>query len=118
MIDEERPLPPVRSDHESDGYLYDFFKFQTQLSLLTLAGVFAVTQMQGASAAVGKVTVLIIMGTVTAGGIAAFMGASELVRAKAAGLSPRRVPIYAKLAPGLYALGVGGFLMMFADVLM
>jgi len=119
LIEEDRPLPALRPEQDADGYIYDFFKFLVQLSLLTLAGVFAVSQTEGAAAEIGKADILAIMGAVTAGGIAAFMGVSAVVRAKSAGLPVKeKAALYAKLAPALYALGVGGFLAMFVDVLM
>ena len=118
MIDEERP-PPADLDHQqADSYVYDFFKFQTQLSLLTLAAVFAVSQLDGALEQVGKIASLWVMGLLAAAGVVSFMGASEVVRTKSAGLpTGRKVALFGKLAPAFYALGVGGFLMMYVDVL-
>lgn len=117
MIDEEKPLADTVHESEADGYLYDFFKFQTQLSLLTLAGVFGVSQINGAMNKVGELPFFFIMATVAIGGITSFMGASEMVRAKNARLPlGPKVEFLRRLASGAYAVGVGGFLLLFVLV--
>jgi len=105
-------------DRDGDGYRYDFFKYLTSLSLLTLAGAFAISQNEGALEEIGKTTLAVVMGTVALAAIASFMGASEIVRVKSGGTpAGRRVDLLAKAAPAIYCLGVGGILMMFLDVL-
>ncbi len=117
MIEEqEKSVGPVHHD-EADGYRYDFFKYLTSLSLLTLAGAFGISQNEGALEEIGRVALATVMGTVALAAIASFMGASEIVRVKSGGTpSSRRVELLARAAPSIYALGVGGFLMLFLDV--
>lgn len=118
MIDEEHQLPESRHESDADSYLYDFFKFLTSLSVLTLAGIFGVSQLHGAMQRVGKLSFGFVLACVAIGGILAFMGASELVRTKLEGKpAGRKVQFFRRVAPAAYALGVGGFLMMFVDVM-
>jgi hypothetical protein len=106
------------ADRDSEGYRYDFFKYLTSLSLLTLAGAFTISQNEGALEEIGRTTLAVVMGTVALAAIASFMGASEIVRVKSGGTPVgRRVDLLARAAPAIYAVGVGGILMMFLDVL-
>jgi hypothetical protein len=116
--DEELPARASAREREGDGYAYDFFKFLTSLSLLTLAGIFAISQMQNALGEIGKVTLIATMATVAAGGIASFIGVNQIVIGKTTGTDEsRKIKLLMKLAPALYCIGVGGALMMFLDVM-
>jgi hypothetical protein len=119
MMDEQDESPAsAAADRDGDGYRYDFFKYLTSLSLLTLAGAFTISQNEGALDEIGRTTLAIVMGTVALAAIASFMGANEIVRMKSGGApSGRRVDLLARAAPAIYSLGVGGILMMFLDVL-
>jgi hypothetical protein len=118
MIDEEHALPSSRHESDADSYLYDFFKFLTSLSVLTLAGIFAVSQAHEATEKVGKFSFAFTMACVALGGMLSFMGAMELVRLKVAGEGlNRKIAFLTKVAPIFYALGIGGFLLMFTHVL-
>lgn len=118
MIEEqEKNVGPVQP-HEADGYAYDYFKFLTSLSLLTLAGIFAISQMDGAMEQIGKGSLIAIMATVAAGGIASFMGVGQIVHAKTSGIdSARKIAGLLKAAPALYCVGLGASLWMFLDVM-
>ena len=119
MTDEQGDLhPSAFADRDGEAYRYDFFKYLTSLSLLTLAGAFGISQNEGALQEIGRTTLAIVMGTVALAAIASFMGANEIVRMKSGGLPVgRRVDVLARAAPSIYSLGVGGILMMFLDVL-
>ena len=118
MIDEGHELPESRRETDADSYLYDFFKFLTSLSVLTLAAIFTVSQLHGAMQRVGKLSFGFILACVAVAGMLSFMGASELVRTKLGGKPGwSKIEFFRKAAPLAYALGVGGFLMMFVDVL-
>jgi hypothetical protein len=98
--------------------LYDFFKHLTSLSLITIAGIFAISQMDGALEQIGKPALVVTMATVAAGGIASFMGVSQIVLARTTGTDQsRKIRILMRTAPALYCLGVGASLMMFLDVM-
>jgi exosortase/archaeosortase len=119
MTEDESESPPsAGADRDGDGYRYDFFKYLTSLSLLTLAGAFTISQNEGALEEIGRTSLAIVMGTVALAAIASFMGALEIVRIKSGGAPVgRRVDLLAQAAPGIYSLGVGGILMMFLDTL-
>ena len=118
MIDDQEQKVGGRTAADGEGYLYDYFKFLTSLSLLTLAGIFAISQMQGALEQIGKVSLIAIMDTVAGGCIASFLGAGQIVHAKITGVdSKRKIDVLMKVAPALYGLGLGGSLMMFLDVM-
>jgi exosortase/archaeosortase len=119
MNDEECGSPhSAVGDRDGDSYRYDFFKYLTSLSLLTLAGAFTISQNEGALEEIGRTSLAIVMGTVALAAIASFMGAMEIVRIKSGGAPiGRRVDLLAHAAPAIYSLGVGGILMMFLDTL-
>ena len=117
MIEEEKSVGPVKTS-DGEGYLYDYFKFLTSLSLLTLAGIFAISQMDGGLDQIGKRSLVATMATVAGGGIVSFMGVGQIVQDRTSGVhSPRRLKFLMKLAPALYCVGVGASLMMFLDVM-
>ena len=116
MIEDESRSRPEQSN--GDGYVYDYFKFMTSLSLLTLAGIFAISQMEGALEQIGKPTLLMVMAAVAIGGMASFSGASHVVQQQMTGVSGKRmIAILMKVAPAFYGIGVGASLMMFLDVM-
>jgi hypothetical protein len=118
MIDNEDGKLPHDAGREGDSYAYDYFKFLTQLSLLTIAGIFAISQMNGALEQIGKVSLIAIMAAVAAGGIASFTGVSQIVVAKTTGTDQsRKIAFLMKVAPAFYCVGVGASLMMFLDVM-
>jgi len=112
MIDEEQG--PAAQSH-GDAYLYDFFKYMTSVSLLTLGGVLTVSQMDGDD--LERHTLLIVMTPVALSTLMAFTGAVEMVKAKSSGKElSKSVHRMAKFAPGAFLLGVGAFIAMFVDV--
>ena len=118
MIEEESEAGSAMPGRDAAAYRYDFFKYLTSLSLLTLAGAFTISQNEGALDEIGRTTLAVVMGTVALAAVASFMGASEIVRVKSGGTaSGRRVDLLARAAPAIYSLGVGGILMMFLEVL-
>jgi hypothetical protein len=104
MEDEERRIARLQSG-EGDSYVYDYFKFMTSLSLLTLAGIFAISQMDGALEQIGKPALVAVMAAVAGGGIVSFMGVAQVVQAKVSGVeSSRKIGLLMKVAPALSAL--------------
>ena len=116
MIDDDGK-PPTGHDNDAELLLYDFFKYLTSLVLLTLGGLLIV--MKGFDPNdVKPAIVLIDIIVISTAGIAAFSGASEIVRGRYLG-NPLRpsLKFLARAAPALLALGIGLFLAMFMDSL-
>ncbi len=107
----------LRGEPDRDMLLYDFFKHLTSLSLLTLGGLLIVMKdFDPEDVKPFMVTIDLIL--VSAGGIAAFSGSSEIVRSRYLGIAPKRSLQYLRVAaPALLAFGVGIFLAMFVDSL-
>ena len=118
MIEEEGPIQPSPQQHGHDRelLLYDFFKHLTSLVLLTLGGVLVVAQ-QADPADVKPAVVIAVLVIISASGICAFGGSSEIVKARYTNVPSRSLEFYRKAAPTLLALGVGVFLAIFVDSL-
>jgi hypothetical protein len=117
MIEDEERTGRVDRG-EQDGYAYDFFKFLTSLSLLTMAGIFAISQMDGAMSKIGKPHLVGTLGIVALAGMTAFSGVATIVNARTRALDKsRNIRWLLQLAPGLYGGGVGATLMMFLEVM-
>lgn len=115
MSDDEHEIVPI--GHDGELLLYDFFKHLTSLSILVLGGVLLVTQ-AAAPQDVKSWVIIAVLVLVSASGILAFSGSSEIARARST-QTPVRASIQfsRKGAPTLLALGVGMFLSMFVDSL-
>jgi hypothetical protein len=114
--DQEQPLA-AGPGPDAQSYLYDFFKYMTSLSLLTLAAILAVSQLPEA-ADLAKTKVVIALGIVSLGALTAFAGAGQVVRSKMQQEPLAKQTILClKAAPAVYLIGVGYFLMMFLDVM-
>ena len=114
MIDED---DHVMRSAEDDGelLLYDFFKHLTSLTILVLGGVLIVAQAAD-PADVKEWIVVAVLILVSGGGVFAFSGSNEIVRARSTKSPVRSSVRWARtLAPALLALGVGMFLSMFVD---
>ena len=117
MIEGEEGPALQGAARDGDQYLYDFFKYMTSLSLLTLGGVLTVAQMAGPDD-VKRHTLLIVMSPVAASTLMAFSGAMEMVKAKSGNQEvSKTVHRLAKFAPAAFLLGVGAFIAMFVDVM-
>ena len=121
MIDENEARPDPR-DHAADGrygetLFYDFAKFATTMSLLTLGGVVSVIQ-TSPQGDIKVFNILVITLAIAAAASASFMAAHTLSDARSQGKEPpaylRRV-MSASLA--LLGVGLGGFMMMWIDSL-
>ena len=117
MSDDESVVTAPALPDDRDMLLYDHFKHLTTLALLTLGGV--LTLFQSADRTDIKpamiITVLVI---ISAAGIAAFSGASEIVRARYTRTAHHKaLEVCRVAAPLLLSLGVGMVLMMFVDSL-
>ena len=109
--------PVALRDADGDLLLYDFFKYLTSLALLTLGGVLIVAK-DADKADVKPVMIVIVLVIISASGIAAFSGASEIVRARYSRSEPLpTLKFYRLAAPALLAIGVGMFLTLYADSL-
>ena len=116
MIEEE-DKPPASGDHDRDMVLYDFFKYMTSLVLLTLGGLLIVMKdFDPKDVKPGAVLLDIVL--ISAAGVAAFSGCSEIARARYLGVPTKRsLQIMRVAAPYLLAAGIGMFLAMFVDSL-
>ena len=102
---------------EKELLLYDFFKHLTTLSLLTLGGIVTLSQMADPSD-VKRWSVIASLMLVAGGGVSAFSGAGEIVRARYSGTPIHRTVNFNRIAaPILLAVGAGMFLSMFVDML-
>ncbi|HEX8226120.1 MAG TPA: hypothetical protein VF605_20135 [Allosphingosinicella sp.] len=101
---EEQEAPP-RGDHDGDHYLYDFFKYLTSVSLLSLGAVFTFLGMETAKGVpiLMKAAAIVVLGTAA---FMAFFGAEQLVAAKARGeqIGPAVYQLR-RLAPKVYLIG-------------
>lgn len=110
---------PLDSSDRSDGdlLLYDYFKHLTSLCVLALGGILLVVQDIDPEN-LQRFKVFAVFGLVSAAGVGAFHGASEIVRARSKHERPRKVVYRMRaLAPMLLAGGVGVFLSLFIDAL-
>jgi hypothetical protein len=115
MEDEERRIARLQSG-EGDSYVYDYFKFMTSLSLLTLAGIFAISQMDGALEQIGKPALVAVMAAVAGGGIVHGRGAGSASQGLGCGVFSQDRPAHESSARP-FCVGVGASLMMFLDVM-
>lgn len=102
---------------ERDGelLLYDFFKHLTSLSVLLLGGVLILAPDSNASD-VAPEMVGAIIACIAIGGIMAFSGSNEIVRARfTATPTNRSLKLNRIGAPAALGLGIGMFLVMFID---
>jgi len=117
MSDEEPSLSARASPDDREMLLYDHFKHLTTLALVSLGGVLTLVQTAD-PADVKPPMVIAVLIALSAGGIAAFSGASELVRARYTGTGYyKSVEFCRRAAPILLAVGVGMVLAMFVDSL-
>jgi hypothetical protein len=104
MIDEQERLTK-RQEMDGDGFLYDYFKYLTSLSLITLGGILTVVQMNRAEP-VDKPSLLVIVAALSIAGVLSFAGSEEIVRSKTTGkLNERTLRICRIFAPKIYILG-------------
>ena len=119
MNEDESNLPVLAPDRGADADLlvYDFFKHLTSLAILILGGVLIVAQAAD-PADIKRWLLVAILVLISAGGILAFSGSIEIVRARSTGTPVRGSLRWSRmLAPALMAVGVGMFLSMFIDSL-
>ena len=104
-------LPPPR---DNDALLYDWFKYLTTMSLLALGGVLSLSQVPDGE----QIKMPVLMGVIVViamAGVLAFSGADQLVRARLANQPlPKQVHLLQRASPFVLAMGVGGFLYLFA----
>ena len=86
MSDEDKPSIAIEGDREL--ILYDFFKYLTSMVLLTLGGLLIVMK-DFDPKDVKPMIVLLDIVVISAAGVAAFSGASEIVRSRYNGVPCR-----------------------------
>ena len=112
--DESLVAPDTRAN--ADHLLYDYFKWLTTLSLLTLGGVLSLSQ--SAELRLSDRSILLVLVPLCAAGIAAWSGADGVVRAASGGKPPRLKASHSiRIATAALGVGVGVFLSLFWDVL-
>lgn len=119
MIDEEESpkLPAPAEGHDGELLLYDFFKHLTGLVLLTLGGLLIVIK-DFDPKDVKPFFVIAAIVLISASGVLAYGGSSEIVRARYTRTPTRRSLQIARIvAPALLSFGLGLFLAMFIDSL-
>ena len=118
MSDEESPVDPkalAPVDRYAESLLYDFSKFLTTLSLLSLGGVLSLTQAAN-RADVKLFNIALVLGTISLAGVLALSTANGLVEARAAGSEPKpHLRRWIQGAMALLCIGMGGFIMMWWD---
>ena len=113
-IEGERGLP---SHADGDMLLYDYFKHLTSLSIFALGGILLLVK-DIEPEALQHFKVFAVFALVSAAGVGAFHGASELVKAKTTGVAPGKIVYRLRaVAPLLLGGGVGVFLSLFVDAL-
>jgi hypothetical protein len=112
MTDEDERIALDAAGGET--LLYDYFKHLTQLSLLSLGGVLALTgSAQGARGLL--IAALVVIGS---SALISFSGAGEIVRTRFHGKpTARYLDFYRISAPLLLSLGLGIFLYLFIKTL-
>ena len=106
-----------RASADGELLLYDYFKHLTSLSIVILGGVLIVAQ-SADPVDVKRWLVAAVLILISGGGIIAFTGSGEIVRARSTGTPVQPTLRWSRvLAPTLLALGVGMFLSMFVDSL-
>lgn len=102
---------------DGDLLLYDYFKHLTSLAVLALGGILLVVQNIDPEA-LQRFKVFAVFGFVSAAGIGAFHGASEIVKARTTNQKPGKAVYRLRtVAPMLLGGGVGVFLSLFIDAL-
>jgi uncharacterized protein involved in exopolysaccharide biosynthesis len=113
MIDDEPAVPDGR---DAQALLYDFFKWITTLSLLTLGAILSLSQ--SADLKLTARDLLLVLGPLSLASVVGLTGAEGVVRNRLTGHKPRIKPSLALwLAVGSLGLGTGAFLSLFWDVL-
>ena len=106
---------PTNRPVDGEALLYDWFKYLTTISLLALGGVLTLSQAPDGEAIKLPVLVGVIV-VIASAGVLAFSGADQLVRARLANDPlPKQVRTLQKVEPFTLAMGVGGFLYLFAS---
>jgi hypothetical protein len=114
VTDDESSVKPSVEDREL--LLYDYFKWLTTLSLLTLGGVLSLSQ--SAELDMDNFRRTAMLAPICLAGITALTAADGIVRVRAGGKPPRLRPQHAmRLSLYSLSLGVGAFLSLFWDVL-
>jgi hypothetical protein len=113
-MEEESPSKPDLADGEL--LLYDYLKWITTLSLLTLGGVLSLAQ--SADIELGNFQVGMVLVPICIAGVTALSGADTLVRNRV-GMKPHRMQPtrYMHISIGSLGIGVGAFLAAFWDAL-
>jgi hypothetical protein len=117
MIGEEEKIPNARDEGPGDAYLYDYFKYLTSVSLITLGAVFTLSQTKGAEGVPEAFIAGAAFAFVTSA-YCAFDGAEHIVAAKTKGEPiPKKVNFYRKMAPKVYAVGIVLIAYIYGDVM-
>jgi hypothetical protein len=112
--DDSQVKPEIGGDREL--LLYDYLKWTTTLSLLTLGGVLSLSQASDLQLNHFKIGTVLI--PICVAGVTSLSGVDAIVRARLTGKSSRFRPVtYMRIAVGGLGIGTGAFLSMFWDAL-
>ena len=119
MIDEDEPVSA--SDRDPLARVYDFFKFLTTLSLISIGGLFGLINGHN-GANIGKWMVLLAVGLLGLAAITSFAALTTITTAemKVKAADPpllKQLLMSQHIASGLLSVGVGAFLYAFLKVL-
>jgi hypothetical protein len=115
MIDNEQ-AHDVQTGEQA-AVLYDWFKYLTSLSLLTLGGVLSLSQ-SDAVTDIKKAMLVLVLVLLSLAGMASFSGAAMVVDSstKATPLS-RWIKVTGTIAAMSLSMGIGAFLFIFVKVI-
>ncbi|MBN2971363.1 hypothetical protein JW805_04950 [Roseomonas aeriglobus] len=121
MIDETNVGIDPRDQADDVRYgetlLYDYAKFVTTLSLIVLGAVLTLSSTTGGKTLRTDMLILVVA-AVSAGGTTALSVANAIIDARVAGRAPsRHLRKAMKLGMGLLGLGVGGFIVIWMELL-
>lgn len=114
MIDDDGGPPAM--DDSGLAALYDWFKYLTSLSLLTLGGVLSLVQ--GADVPIKKPLLIVVLAFVVVSGLCAFSGAAQVMKSRTQGTPlPPSIRITQAVIGFTLSGGLGAFIYIFVSTL-
>jgi hypothetical protein len=115
MSDDDSKIRPGAAE-DPDILLYDYFKWLTTISLLTLGGVLSLSQSANVKLRTFEIAMMLLPLCIAA--VCALSGANAIVKAKALGKPGRLAPVrFLSLTMFMLGIGTGAFLLGFWETL-